>query len=220
MSPVQTASRPRGHDNLHPANPIAAGANRPPDRVLPCLRGGDLALNPREQLFRFREGQSQIGDIAEVIRPADLHDVHAGTLVPGCLHFKIHSTPHPRSKNRSKNIRHALAPPVLHQSHLRAGDQTLSNDHHFAGRGPPSPASARAKPTLAAAFQHAIHRRAIRQSATDDIISTRAQNMQAPPQQRLRSINVSAEANKPSVCRSGSLNAARNIRLVWMTASV
>ena len=56
---------------FHPANPIAAGANRPPDRVLPRLCGGDLALNPREQLFRFREGQSQIGDIAEVIRLAD-----------------------------------------------------------------------------------------------------------------------------------------------------
>jgi hypothetical protein len=95
MSPVQTASQPRGHDNLHPANPIAAGANRPPDRVLPCLRGGDLALNPREQLFRFREGQSQIGDIAEVIRPADLHDVHAGTLVPGCrqLQNPLHAPP-------------------------------------------------------------------------------------------------------------------------------
>jgi hypothetical protein len=32
-----------------------------------------------------------------------------------------------------------------------------------------------AKP--AAAFHHAIHRRALRQSATDDIISTRAQNL-------------------------------------------
>ena len=69
---------------LHPANPIAAGANRPLDGVLPRLRGGDLVLNPREQLFGFREGQSQIGDIAEVIRLADFHDVHAGTLVSGC----------------------------------------------------------------------------------------------------------------------------------------
>jgi hypothetical protein len=68
---------------FHPANPIAAGANRPPDRVLPRLRGGNLALNPREQLFRFREGQSQIGDITEVVRLADLHDVDAGTPVPG-----------------------------------------------------------------------------------------------------------------------------------------
>ena len=80
---------------FHPANPIAAGANRPPDRVLPRLRGGDLALNPREQLFSFREGQSQIGDIAEVIRLADLHDVHAGTLVPGCrqLQNPLHAPP-------------------------------------------------------------------------------------------------------------------------------
>ena len=62
---------------FHAANIFAAGANWPPDRVFPRLRGGDLALNPRQQLFRFREGQSQIGDIAEVIRPADLHDVHA-----------------------------------------------------------------------------------------------------------------------------------------------
>ena len=56
---------------FHLANPIATGANRPPDRVPPRLRAGNLVLNPREQLFRFREGQSQIGDIAEVIRLAD-----------------------------------------------------------------------------------------------------------------------------------------------------
>jgi hypothetical protein len=65
---------------FHPANPIAAGANRPPGRVRPRLSGGDFVLNPREQLFGFCEGQSQIGDIAEVIRLADLHDVHARTL--------------------------------------------------------------------------------------------------------------------------------------------
>ena len=102
---------------FHPANSIAAGANRPPDRVLPRLRSGDLALNPREQLFRFRNGQSQIGNIAR----------SSGLLIsmmstqrpssPAAANFKIHSTPHPRSKNRSENIRCALAPPVLHQSH-------------------------------------------------------------------------------------------------------
>jgi hypothetical protein len=63
--------------------------------------------------------------------------------------------------------------------HFRAGDQTLSHDHRFAGLRPPSPASARAKPTFtgiaspAAAFHQAIHRRTFRQSAMDDIISTR-----------------------------------------------
>ena len=68
---------------FHPANSIAAGANRPLDGVLPRLSGGDFMLNPREQLLGLREGQSQIGDIAEVIRLADLHDVHAGTLAFG-----------------------------------------------------------------------------------------------------------------------------------------
>jgi hypothetical protein len=69
---------------FHPANILAAGTNRPPDRMLARLCGGDLALNPRQQLFCFREGQSQIGDIAEVVRPADLHDVHGVTFTPGC----------------------------------------------------------------------------------------------------------------------------------------
>src|SRR3984957_2766719 len=87
---------------FHPANPIAAGANRPPDRVLPRLRGGDLALNPREQLFRFREGQSQIGDIAEVIRLADFHDVQAGTVAPRCrqLQNPLHAPPPVQEKER------------------------------------------------------------------------------------------------------------------------
>jgi hypothetical protein len=127
MSPVQTASQPRGHDNLHPANPIAAGANRPPDRVLPCLRGGDLALNPREQPFRFREGQSKIGDITEVIRIADLYDVHAVTLAPGCRHLQnlLHASPPVQEQERKYPAR--LAPPVLHQSQSRPWTHFLAD---------------------------------------------------------------------------------------------
>jgi hypothetical protein len=67
--------------------------------------------------------------------------------------------------------------------HFCAGHQTLSHDHRFAGCGPPSPARTRVQPTFTAVakqavtFHHAIHRRTLRQSATDDIISTRAQNL-------------------------------------------
>ena len=87
---------------FHPANPLAAGTGRPPDRVPPCLRGGDLALNPREQLRRFRESQSQIGDIAEVIRFANLHDVHAGPLAPGHrqLQDPLHAPPPAQEQER------------------------------------------------------------------------------------------------------------------------
>ena len=103
MSPVRTASRPRGHDNLSPGK-SHRGRGKPAagDRVLPRLRCGDLALNPREQLFRFREGQSQIGDIAEVIGLADLHDVHAGILVPGCRQLRnpLHAPPPVQEQER------------------------------------------------------------------------------------------------------------------------
>jgi len=44
-----------------------------------------------------------------------------GPSSPAAANFKIHSTPHPQSKNRSENIRHALAPAVLHQSRWTIG---------------------------------------------------------------------------------------------------
>jgi hypothetical protein len=88
---------------LHPVNPIAAEANRPPRRVLPRLRGGDLPLHPGEQLFRFREAHSQVGDITEVTAPADFHNLNAGTLGPGFRqpHNPPHASP-PRSEKRPK----------------------------------------------------------------------------------------------------------------------
>jgi hypothetical protein len=94
---------------LHPANIFAAGTNRPPDRVFARLRGGDLALNPRQQLFCFRERQPQIGDIAEVVRLADLHDVHGGTFAPGCrqLQYPLHAPPPVQEQERKYPARTA-----------------------------------------------------------------------------------------------------------------
>src|ERR1700756_2960786 len=88
---------------LYPVNPIAAGANRPPDRVLPRLRGGELSLHPGKQLFHFREGHSQVGDITEVTTPADFHDLNTGTLGPGFR--QPHNPPHvpPPGSRRGRN---------------------------------------------------------------------------------------------------------------------
>ena len=36
----------------------------------------------------------------------------------------------------------------------------------------------------------------------------------------VRSISVRIDAIRPSVCRNGSLNAVRSIRLVWIAASL
>jgi hypothetical protein len=42
-----------------------------------------------------------------------------GPSPPAAANLKIHSTPHPRSENRSENTRHALPPPVSRRSHTR-----------------------------------------------------------------------------------------------------
>jgi hypothetical protein len=80
---------------LYLATLVAAGADRPPDRVLPRLRGGNLPLHPGEQLFRFREGYPQVGDITEITAPADFHDLNAETLAPGFHqpHNPAHASP-------------------------------------------------------------------------------------------------------------------------------
>jgi len=115
---------------------------------------------------------------------------------PVCLHRPARSRGNRRSFRRAPRPatrQHLSAPCRQHIRidavarrnfrHFRAGDQTLSHDRRFAGSRPPSSANARTKPALTgvakqtAAFHHAIHRRTFRQSATDDIFSTRAQNL-------------------------------------------
>jgi len=65
---------------LHTARAATVWAGRPPIGMLPGLRGDDLSLNARQQLLRFDQGQSQVGDIDKIVRPSDLHDVRARPL--------------------------------------------------------------------------------------------------------------------------------------------
>jgi hypothetical protein len=46
----------------------------------PGLRGRNLLLNARLPQLRFGQGQTQIGDIMEIIWPDDLHDISASRL--------------------------------------------------------------------------------------------------------------------------------------------
>lgn len=73
---------------LHVANAATTWATRPPNGVLPGLCGDDLLLEAGQQQLRFAQGQTEIGDIAEIIRPVDLHDVRAQPLAlsPGFHH--------------------------------------------------------------------------------------------------------------------------------------
>jgi len=55
------------------------------------LRGNDLLLNLLQQLLRFRQRHTQVGNITKTIRPADRHHVET----PG-----LTINPHPNQTQR------------------------------------------------------------------------------------------------------------------------
>jgi hypothetical protein len=59
------------------------------------LTSGDFLLNARLQLLDFGQGQTQIGDIPQIIGPDDLNDISALRL-PLALRFnQPQNPPHP-----------------------------------------------------------------------------------------------------------------------------
>jgi len=77
---------------LHAANAATAQAVRPPYGVVPGLRRDDLPLDACQQQLPFGQGQAQIGNIAEIIGPLDLHEVHA---LPFALSSDLHQPQNP-----------------------------------------------------------------------------------------------------------------------------
>ena len=104
---------------LHTADAPTASAIRPPNGVAPGLRGNDLLLEACQQQLPFGQGQTQIGDIAEIIRSVDLHNVDAllFTVIPGFHQPQSKPRVHLRSDNRRQNTPPAIAPPNLRRSH-------------------------------------------------------------------------------------------------------
>src|SRR5271166_4076565 len=101
---------------LHPTNVTAAWARRPPSGMVPGLGDDDLLLDARQQPLRLGQGQTQIGDILEIVRPINLHNIHASpiTLSPGFHH--LHNPGHastPGSENRRENTAAAGYTPKL-----------------------------------------------------------------------------------------------------------
>jgi hypothetical protein len=68
---------------FHTANTIATQAIWPPEHVGPRLRGHDLALDIRQEQLCLGQGQPQIGDITNTVRPADFQEVRAVILTLG-----------------------------------------------------------------------------------------------------------------------------------------
>jgi hypothetical protein len=85
---------------FHMASPAAGLAVRPQDRVIVSLCGNDILLNSRQQLLRFGQRQTQVGEIAKTIRSADLHHVETSGLTIDPRSDQPQHPFHPRTPSR------------------------------------------------------------------------------------------------------------------------
>ena len=112
---------------LDAANAATASTIRPPTGVIPGLRGDDLPLDARQQQLPFGQGQTQTGDITEVIRPVDLHDVGAllPTISPGF--YQPHNPGHASTPSQRIDVKtpawrshpQSCGSPLFHRNPLR-----------------------------------------------------------------------------------------------------
>jgi hypothetical protein len=80
---------------FHTAFSAAIPTIRPLHGMAFGLSGDDFPLYVRLQHLCFRQGQTQVGDIPQIIGPGDLHDIRASR-VPLALRFnQPQNPPHP-----------------------------------------------------------------------------------------------------------------------------
>lgn len=102
---------------LHTTNDATTSAIRSPYGVASSLGGNDLLLETRQQQLPFGQGQPQTGDIDEIIRPVNLHDVDGLFLTVSPGSHQPQNPTHastPREKRR-ENTSSAPAPPISRQ---------------------------------------------------------------------------------------------------------
>src|SRR6201988_1541919 len=109
---------------LHTAYAAAASASRPPNGVVPGLCGDDLLLEACQHQLRFGQGQTQIGDITEIIGPIDLNDVRGLPLALSASFYQPHNPGHASTPGQQTDAEIpllVLTPPNLRQSRLLGG---------------------------------------------------------------------------------------------------
>src|SRR4051812_44027092 len=99
------------------ANSTTTSAIRPLNGVAPGLRGNNLLLEACQQQLSVGYGQTEIGDMAEIIRSVDLHNVDAllFTIFPGF--YQPHNPSHASTSGQRTD---AKIP--LRRSHPRTCD--------------------------------------------------------------------------------------------------
>jgi hypothetical protein len=105
---------------LEVTNATTASALWPLSRVAPGLSGNDLLLEACHHPLPVSHGQTQIGDIVEIIRPVDRHDVGKRLVTVSPDLHQPHNPSHAStwSDKRRENTALALAPPNLRRSPL------------------------------------------------------------------------------------------------------
>ena len=104
---------------LHVTNTSAARTIRPENGVGSGLSGYDFLLEGRQQLLRFGQSQTQIGDIPEIIGAIDLHDVRGLPLALGAGFHQPQNPAHTSTPGQTTDARNTLLapiPPILRQS--------------------------------------------------------------------------------------------------------
>jgi hypothetical protein len=97
---------------LHVTNTSAARTIRPENGVGSGLSGHDFLLENRQQLLRFRQSQTQRGDIPEVIGAIDLHDVSGLSLALGVGFHQPQNPAHTSTPGQTTDARNTLLAPI------------------------------------------------------------------------------------------------------------
>ncbi len=127
---------------LHPADAATASAIRPPNGVASSLCGNHLLLKACQQQLPFGQGQTQTGDIAEIVGPVDRHDVGRLFLTASPFFHQSYNPRHASTPGQRPDTKislrrsHPQSPGSLHSNILYDAfnsRQTLSM-HQVAGR--------------------------------------------------------------------------------------
>src|SRR4051794_23072277 len=90
---------------LHVPNTSAAWTIRPKGRMGTGLSGHDFSLDNRKQLLRFGQSQTQSGDVPEIARAIDLHDVRGLPLAVGAGFHQLQNPAHTATPASDKDAR-------------------------------------------------------------------------------------------------------------------
>src|SRR3954454_5807838 len=86
---------------LDPAGRATAAARRAARSVQPRLRSNELLLDASQELLTLGQGQAQGGQIREVVRSRDPHDLRAAFVARGPDAYQLHDPGHAVSAHRS-----------------------------------------------------------------------------------------------------------------------